>query len=68
MSAFVGHIRFRTHAVHITQDADSGRVHCFKYTHTLCDIESFDDYDLAADYIALPFNSWQYVVEISDCD
>lgn len=68
MNAFVGHIRFRTHAVHINQDPDTGIIHCFKYTHTLCDLESFTDYDLAADYIAAPFCSWVYGVEVSEAE
>jgi len=62
----IAHIRFRTHSVHITQDPSSGLVHCFKYAQTCCDLESFTDIDLAADYIALPFDEWRFVIEVRE--
>jgi hypothetical protein len=64
----IGHIRYRTHSVHISQDTETLKVHCFKYTLTNCDLESFEDYDLAADYICKPFDPWRYVVSFGECE
>jgi hypothetical protein len=51
----LGYIQFKTHSVAVSKDSDTLRIYCFKSTHTRCDIESFIDLELAADYILEPF-------------
>ena len=51
----LGYIQFKTHSVAVSKDTDTLRVYCFKATDTRCDIESFIDLELAADYILEPF-------------
>ena len=59
-------IQFKTHAVKVTQYTDSGRVTCFKFDNQKCDIECFEDYDQAADYILEPFPIFHYAVVVRD--
>lgn len=61
----VGYIKFKTHAVHIARDHED-RIYCFKMTHTRCDLEIFDDQDLAADYILEPFATIVYGVNLEE--
>lgn len=51
----LGYIQFKTHSVAVSKDTDTLRIYCFKATDTRCDIESFIDLELAADYILAPF-------------
>jgi hypothetical protein len=51
----LGYIQFKTHSVAVSKDSDTLRIYCFKATDTRCDIESFVDLELAADYILAPF-------------
>ena len=51
----LGYIQFKTHSVAVSKDSDTLRIYCFKATATRCDIESFIDLELAADYILAPF-------------
>jgi len=69
MLDYIAHMQFRTHAVHIRQDPESGRIYCFKYTPSRCDLASFESGDQAADYILEPFTSlvW-YVSVVEDTD
>jgi len=51
----LGYIEFSTHKVTISKDDSSSRIYCFKSNDHRCDIESFTDEDMAADYILAPF-------------
>lgn len=56
----LGYIEFRTHSVAVSRDTDTLCIYCFKHTHDRCDLESFSDLDVAADYILEPFPSIVY--------
>lgn len=64
----LGYVQFKTHQVYISQDTDSSVIHCFKATHTRCDMQTFDNEDAACDYILAPFDSLVYTVEIPEDD
>lgn len=58
------HIQYPTHAVHIGQNQETGRIQCFKYNKASCEFEEFDnveagDNDLA-DYIIRPIPAFKY--------
>jgi hypothetical protein len=57
------HIQYRTHAVHISQE-DSGLIHCFKYTQTRCELESFWLIDDVSEYTIQPLSSLVYEVKV----
>jgi hypothetical protein len=56
----LGYIEFKTHSVAISKDSRSLRIYCFKHTQDRCDLESFTDIELAAEYILNPFPSIVY--------
>ena len=56
-------LQFPTHAVRVNQSED-GRIHCFKYDRTACDMAVFEesDQELAADYILESLPSMRYYI------
>lgn len=66
MNSNVCHIRFPTHNIHLSMEDESGIVHCFKYTDSRCDLESFTDLDELADWLMLPLPKLVYQVNIND--
>lgn len=63
---YVGSIRFRTHAVHISKCDVSDRIYCFKHTNNRCDLAQFDSENSACDYILEPLRSIEYQVVIPE--
>ncbi|MFM8761184.1 MAG: hypothetical protein ACKOD7_06560 [Polynucleobacter victoriensis] len=59
-------MQFKTHAVKVTHHTATGRVICFKFDNQKCDIECFEDYDQAADYILEPFPIYHYEVVVRE--
>jgi len=59
----LGYIQFKTHSVSISRDCDHLRIYCFKHTVDRCDLESFTDIELAAEYILAPFPSIVYELQ-----
>jgi len=57
-------LQFPTHAVRVNQDED-GRIHCFKYDRTACDMAVFEesDQESAADYILESLPSMRYYIQ-----
>lgn len=64
----LGQITFRTHAVQIKQDKETGRIYCFKYTPTRCEFDSFETGEAAGDYILEPFPTMRYYISIDGED
>ncbi len=64
---YLGHIRFRTHAVSVSRDQDN-RLHCFKYNRRKCDLDIFDDFEAAGDWILEPLSSITYYVHFDGED
>lgn len=62
-------LRFPTHSVRVNQDT-SGRIHCFKYDRSACDMAVFDgsDQESAADYILESLPSMHYYIKWSEED
>ena len=62
-------LQFPTHAVRVNQDA-SGRIHCFKYDRTACDMAVFElsDQESASDYILESLPSMGYYIQWSEED
>ena len=61
----LGVIRFTTHAVHVSQN-EEGRIRCFKYNRNRCDYETFDNSELASEYIIEPLPEYYCEVVVSD--
>ena len=59
-------LQFPTHTVRVNQSED-GRIHCFKYDRTACDMAVFEesDQELAADYILESLPSIRYYISWS---
>ena len=59
-------LEFPTHAVRVNQSRD-GRIHCFKYDRTACDMAVFEesDQDAASDYILERLPSIRYYISWS---
>ena len=57
-------LQFPTHSVRVNQDED-GRIHCFKYDRTACDMAVFElsDQESAADYILESLPSMRYYIQ-----
>lgn len=64
---YLGHIRFRTHAVSVSRD-DLNRLHCFKYNRGRCDIDIFDNIESAGDWILEPLPSITYYIDFGEED
>ena len=62
----LGYIKFRTHTVAVSQDSETNHIHCFKQTRTRCELESFRDQDLAAEYILAPLPRLGYHLVIPE--
>lgn len=62
---YLGHIRFRTHAVSVHRDLDH-RLHCFKYNRRRCDMDIFDDLESAGDWILEPLPSIVYYIDFGE--
>ena len=62
---YLGHIRFRTHAVSVHRD-HSCRLHCFKYNRRRCDLDIFDDLESAGDWILEPLPSITYYIDFGE--
>ena len=62
----LGYIQFRTHRVSISKDLLNDRIYCFKHTDHRCDLESFNDLELAQEYIVTPFSAGEYRLELDD--
>lgn len=62
------HLNYRSHRVYISQDTETGSLHCFKYTDRRCDLAVFDrsEYDMASDYILAEFPSGNYQLELDE--
>lgn len=56
-------IEFKSYAVLVTETS-SGQLCCFKYDDIRCDIEYFQDQDMASDWIFEPFQDFNYYVEV----
>lgn len=56
-------IRFPTHTVYLHVERDHIRV--FKYNRYCCDFESFDDSDLAGEYMLAPLPDTYYQVTVN---
>jgi hypothetical protein len=56
----LGYIKFRTHTVAVSQDSETNHIYCFKHTSSRCELESFSDQELAAEYILTPLSSLGY--------
>ena len=59
-------VQYKTHAVRVTHNTDSGRITCFKFNNQKCEIECFTDYDQAADYILDPLPVFHYEVVVQE--
>ena len=59
-------LEFPTHTVRVNQSRD-GRIHCFKYDRTACDMAVFEesDQDAASDYILASLPNIQYYISWS---
>ena len=59
-------LEFPTHTVRVNQSQD-GRIHCFKYDRTACDMAVFEesDQDAASDYILESLPSMRYYISWS---
>ena len=55
-------IEFKSYAVLVTQRGS--QLCCFKYDDIRCDIEFFNDQDLASDWIFEAFEHFNYYVEV----
>ena len=62
---YLGHIRFRTHAVAVSRD-QSLRLHCFKYNRRRCDWDIFDDLESAGDWILEPLPTVTYYIDFGE--
>ena len=62
-------LEFPTHTVRVNQTED-GRIHCFKYDRSACDMAVFElsDQELAADYILESLPSMRYYIAWSGDD
>ena len=65
MIEYLGHIRFRTHAVAVSRDCHD-RLHCFKYNRGRCDWDIFDDPDTAGDWMLEPLPTITYYVDFGE--
>ena len=65
MNEPLAHVKYTTHSVHVTRNADTGRIVCFKYNDTRCEFAVFEEiqYYKASDYVLepLPEGSWGFV-------
>ena len=59
-------LQFPTHTVRVNQNED-GRIHCFKYDRTACDMAVFEEseQESAADYILESLPSVRYYISWS---
>jgi hypothetical protein len=59
-------LQFPTHTVRVNQSQD-GRIHCFKYDRTACDMAVFEesDQDSASDYILESLPNIRYYISWS---
>ncbi len=61
------HLNYRSHSVYISQDRDTGSLHCFKYTDNRCDLAVFSnrEYEQCSDYIltAFPLGSYRLALD-----
>ncbi len=64
---YLGHIRFRTHAVAVSRDY-SDRLHCFKYNRRRCDFDIFDNIESAGDWILEPLPSITWYIDFGEGD
>ena len=62
---YLGHIRFRTHAVSVSRDCQD-RLHCFKYNRRKCDLDIFDDLEAAGDWIMEPLPTITYYIDFGE--
>lgn len=59
-------VQLRSHRVVIRQDTETGRIYCFKYTPSRCDMASFDSGELAGEYILEEFDPIRYYIDIPE--
>ena len=58
------HLQYPTHAVHIAQNVETGRIQCFKYNKSACEFEEFENLDIRegdlAEYMIQPISAYKY--------
>ena len=61
----IAQITFKTHAVHVSRDDDTGELVLFKYDRSACDFNVFQDELEASDWILEPIPHIVYRVVVS---
>lgn len=62
----LGWVEFKTHRVTVSQDDLTHRIYCFKHTKTRCELASFDQEDLAAEFIITPMQTVEYYLNLDE--